>query len=324
MNMTNKNTLLEAFRLMWRIRLFEERAKKLYKKGFLAGSFLGALHTYVGEEAIAVGVCLTLNKQDYIFSTHRGHGHFIARGGRTDLMLAELQGKKTGYCGGRGGSMHLFDPAMGFLGANGIVGGGLPLAIGAGYSALYRGTDQVTVCFFGDGAASQGTFHESLNMAALWKLPVVFVCENNCYAVTTPVCDTVCVPDVAARASGYGMPGRAVDGNDFFAVHRAAEEAVNRAREKKGPSLIECKTYRVDPHCMVLPETRTEEELGEWKKADPIVRLAEYLKGEKIAGEPELEDIRREMLSEIDRAESFALASAFPDPQEFQREVRGT
>lgn len=317
-----REKLLEAFRLMCRIRFFEERAKTLYKKGLLYGSFLGALHTYIGEEAIAVGVCLNLAQDDYIFSTHRGHGHFIARGGRTDKMLAELQGKETGYCKGRGGSMHLFDPSIGFLGANGIVGGGIPLAIGSGYSALYRGTDQVTVCFFGDGGASQGTFHESLNMAGLWKLPVVFVCENNRYAVTTSVGDTICVANVAQRASGYNMPGEVVDGNDFLAVYRAARQAIEHARKGKGPYLLECKTYRVDPHCMVLPEMRAECELSEWKtKKDPIIRFGKYLKKEKFAGEPELETIRKEVLSEIDEAERFALASKFPDPQEFKREI---
>ncbi len=314
--------LLEAFRLMCRIRFFEERAKALYKKNLLSGNFMGALHTYVGEEAVAVGVCLNLAKDDYVFSTHRGHGHFIARGGRIDKTLAELQGKETGYCKGRGGSMHLFDPAAGFMGANGIVGGGIPQAIGSGYSALYRGTDQVTVCFFGDGAASQGTFHESLNMAGLWKLPVVFVCENNCYAVTTCVGDTISVADVAQRAAGYNMPGKVVDGNDFPAVYRAARQAVAHAREGKGPYLLECKTYRVDPHCMVLPEMRTEVELSEWKiKNDPIARFGKYLKKEKLAGEPELETIRKEVLSEIDDAERFALASKFPDPGEFKRET---
>ncbi|MFH2068913.1 MAG: thiamine pyrophosphate-dependent dehydrogenase E1 component subunit alpha [Candidatus Omnitrophota bacterium] len=314
--------LLEAFRLMCRIRFFEERAKTLYKKGLLCGSFLGALHTYIGEEAIAVGVCLNLAKDDYIFSTHRGHGHFIARGGRTDKTLAELQGKETGCCKGRGGSMHLFDPSIGFLGANGIVGGGIPLAIGSGYSALYRGTDQVTVCFFGDGGASQGTFHESLNMAGLWKLPVVFVCENNCYAVTTSVGDTICVANVAQRASGYNMPGEVVDGNDFLAVYRAARQAIEHTRKGKGPYLLECKTYRIDPHCMVLPEMRTECELSEWKtQRDPIIRLEKYLKKEKLAGDPELETIRKEILFEINEAERFALASKFPDPQEFKREM---
>ena len=259
--MCDKEKLVGMLELMYKIRFFEERAKKLYKAGMMAGNFLGALHSYIGEEAIAVGACSCLKKEDYILSTHRGHGHFIAKGGDLKRMLAELQGKETGYCKGRGGSMHLFDPKIGFLGGNGIVGGGIPIAIGTAFSARYRGSNQVTVCFFGDGAATQGTFHESLNMASLWKLPAVFICENNLYAVTTPTLETISIPNIGDRASAYGIPGKVIDGNDVMEVYQIVSESVEKSRSGEGPSLIECKTYRWDPHCFVIPETRVKDEM---------------------------------------------------------------
>ena len=316
-----KEDFLNILKLMYQIRLFEERAKKLYRQNRLAGNFLGALHTYIGQEAIAVGVCISLRKSDYVFSTHRGHGHFIAKGGDLKKAMAELHGKDTGYCHGRGGSMHLFYPEIGFLGGNGIVGAGIPLAIGAAYSAQYRHSDQVTVSFFGDGAACQGTFHESLNMASLWKLPVVFVCENNCYAVTTSVGESICVDDIARRASGYGITGKVVDGNDVLAVYAAAKEAIARARAGEGPTLLECKTYRIDPHCMVLPEMRSEKELEEWKKKDPILRFEIQLKKEFRVDEKVLERLKREITAEIDEAEKFAVSSPFPDVELFKRSI---
>ncbi len=314
---------INLLNVMYRIRLFEERAKKLYKQNRLAGSFMGALHTYIGQEAIAAGVCACLGKDDYVFSTHRGHGHFIARGGDLKKTLAELQGKETGYSRGFGGSMHLFDVNLGFMGGNGIVGGGIPLALGAAFSASYRGTDQVTVCFFGDGAAGQGTFHESLNIAALWKLPVIYVCENNCYAVTTSVRETVCVGDIACRAAGYGMWGKVVDGNDVLAVQTAAGEAVARARAGDGPSLLECKTYRIDPHCMVLPETRSKEELAEWKAKDPIEQLERRLLEEGLADRETLQHMKEKISQDLDDAERFALNSPFPGVDEFRRMIVG-
>lgn len=314
------NDLLEALKLMYSIRFFEEYAKKMYKKNLLAGSFMGALHSYIGQEAIAVGISLNLNRDDYVFSTHRGHGHFIAKGGSIKKMLAELMGKETGCSAGRGGSMHLFDKNIGFMGGNGIVGAGIPLALGAAYYAGYMKTKQVAVSFFGDGAASQGTFHESLNLASLWKLPVIFVCENNCYAVNTPVSETVCIPDIAARASGYGMPGETVDGNSFLKVHESARKAVGRARNGEGPTLLECKTYRIDPHCMVITETRKKQEIEEWRKKDPVSILEDYLKKEKKAGEQDIEKIKREALEEIAEAEKFAGESPFPDGRTFIRE----
>jgi len=312
-----KDEAVKILKLMLRIRFFEERCKKIYKQKMMAGNFLGALHTYIGQEAIAVGICLNLRKNDYVLSTHRCHGHFIAKGGDVRRMMAELQGKETGYCLGRGGSMHLFDTTIGFLGGNGIVGAGLPLAIGAAYSSLYRNTDQVTVCFFGDGAGCQGTFHESLNIAALWKLPVVFVCENNCYAVTTPVAETVSIPDIGVRAQNYGMVGAVVDGNDVLEVLETCKIAIDRARTGAGPTLLECKTYRVDPHCMVISETRCKTEIEEWKKKDPILLFQQKLLKEKLINKTELEQLEKEVLKEIDEAEKFAGESPYPNPVDF-------
>lgn len=319
--MVSKSQLLEFLKLMYKIRLFEERAKKLYKQNMLTENFLGALHTYIGQEAIAVGVCASLGKDDYVFSTHRCHGHFIAKGGNLKSILAELHGKKTGCCKGRGGSMHLFDSEIGFLGGNGIVGAGIPLALGTAYASWYRDLDRVTVCFFGDGAACQGTFHESLNMAALWKLPNVFICENNCYAVTTPVSDTVSVTDIAIRAKGYGLPGKVVDGNDVLAVYEEAAAAIAHARAGKGPMLIECKTYRIDPHCMAIPESRPPEEIKAWKNKDPILRLEEKLQHEGVASQTDFEVFKREILEELNEAEKFVQESPYPDVESFKRSI---
>jgi len=316
-----KEMMLEALKTMYRIRMFEEHAKKMYKENLLAGSFMGALHTYIGEEAIAAGVSMRLNKDDYVFSTHRGHGHFIAKGGNIQKMMAELMGKETGCSSGRGGSMHLFDRDINFMGGNGIVGAGLPLATGAAYRAKYLKTKQVSVCYFGDGAASQGTFHESLNLASLWKLPVIFVCENNCYAVNTPVSETVCVKDVAQRASGYGMPGEALDGNSLSDVYAAAGKAVERARNREGPALLECKTYRIDPHCMVAGDMRKKEEIERWKERDPIKLVEKEMLKENIAGTHDFEKIREEVAEEIKQAEKFALSSPLPDREKFKEEA---
>lgn len=318
--MLSRDKQINMLRLMYRIRLFEERAKKLYKEALRAREFLGALHSYIGEEAVAVGVCMCLRPDDYVFSTHRGHGHFIAKGGDLKRMLAELQGKETGYCRGRGGSMHLFCTEIGLMGGNGIVGGGIPLALGAGYSVQYRNSDQVSVCFFGDGGASQGTFHEALNMAALWRLPVVFVCENNCYAVTTPVSETISIPDIADRASSYGIPGKVVDGNNVLEVYEATQEAIDRAREGEGPTLLECKTYRIDPHCMVLPESRTEKEFEKWREKDPISRLERKLLEQRVATPEDFESLKGEVTKELDEAEDFAKNSAYPDAESLKTE----
>lgn len=319
--MSDKERLIGMLKLMYKIRFFEERAKKLYKAGMLSGNFLGALHSYIGQEAIAVGACSCLKRKDYVLSTHRGHGHCIAKGGDLKRILAELCGKETGYSHGRGGSMHLFDLEIGFLGGNGIVGGGIPIALGVALSTEYRESNQVAVCFFGDGAATQGTFHESLNIASLWKLPVIFICENNLYAVTTPVSETIAIPNVGERASAYGIPGKVIDGNDILLVSATVEEAVNRARTGKGPTLIECRTYRWDPHCFVITETRPKEEIEEWKTKDPIPRFEKKLLEEKIINQEEIERIKSEVIKEMDAAEKFAQESPLPSVEDFKEEV---
>lgn len=320
-SMQEREKLISMLELMYKIRFFEERAKKLYKTGMLSGKFLGALHSYIGEEAIAVGVCSCLKKDDYVLSTHRGHGHFIAKGGDLKRMLAELQGKESGYCRGRGGSMHLFSPEIGFMGGNGVMGAGIPLAIGTAFSAQYRGSNQATVCFFGDGSSNQGTFHESLNMASLWKLPVVFICENNLYAVTTSAAESISIPNVGDRACAYGIPGKVIDGNDVLKVHHTVSESVESARSGKGPSLIECKTYRWDPHCFVIAETRARDEIENWKKKDPIIRFEKKLLQQKIMADEDIKRIKSAVIKEIDSAEDFAKNSPFPDVESFKEEV---
>lgn len=313
---------LHLLELMITIREFEELARRLYRGKVVQG----ALHLYVGEEATAVGACAALRQDDCILSTHRGHGHCIAKGGDLKKMLAELCGRKTGYCRGRGGSMHLFAPDIGLMGGNGIVGGGIPLALGAAYTAKYQESDRVVLCFFSDGASNQGTCHESMNMAALWKLPLIFLCENNQYAATTPVADTLCVPDVAQRAAGYGMPGEVVDGMDVLAVHEATSRAVARARAGEGPSLIECKTFRYDPHCMVLADhrKRPKGETERWKGKDPIDSLEKKLLDEKQVTPESLGELRQRVMDKLSDAEAFARESDFPDPDDFRAEhVRG-
>lgn len=317
----NKKLLVDMLTLMYKIRLFEEKAKELYNKNRREGNFLGALHTYVGQEAIAVGVCASLKKEDYVFSSHRCHGHFIAKGGDLKKMLAELHGKEAGYCKGRGGSMHLFSREIGFMGGNGIVGGGIPLAIGAAFSSKYKNDGRVTCCFFGDGAASQGTFHESLNIAALWKLPVVFVCENNHYAVCTPVSKIISAKNIAELAIGYGISGEIVDGNDVLEVYEVAKKAIEKAREGKGPTLIECKTYRIDPHCMVVLETRSEEEINEWRRKDPIMRFENILLKEKVIDKNDMEKIKEMIIKELKEAEEFTNMSPYPNEENFVREI---
>ena len=309
-----RRTLRELLRRMTLIRAFECRARELFEQNRLQGRFLGALHSYEGEEAVAVGVCQALRKDDYVFSTHRGHGHTLAKGAAPRAMMAELLGKATGMSRGRGGSMHMFDPRLGLLGGNGIVGGGLSLALGSAFSAQYRGTDQVTVCFFGDGAACQGVFHESLNLAALWKLPVIYVCENNQYAVTTPVAQTLAISDIGERSAGYGCPGTVVDGMDVLAVYDAATAAVRHARAGKGPVLLECKTYRYCAHCMVIPDRRDTREREAWRETDPIVRFEADLLEQGAITPDELQRLQTEAQQTMEEAVAFAEASPYPDP----------
>jgi pyruvate dehydrogenase E1 component alpha subunit len=265
-----KEKLIDMYRKMLLIRYHETAAAE----AFAAGTIPGFVHLYVGEEAVAVGACANLRDDDYITSTHRGHGHCIAKGCNVKYMMAELIGKETGYCKGKGGSMHIADVGIGMLGANGMVGAGIPLACGAGLSAQIRGTDQVCISFFGDGASNQGTFHESLNLASIWRLPVVFVAENNLYAQTTPQKHAMNIRSIAERGAAYGMPSAEVDGNDLIAVYEAVHEAVKRARKGLGPTLLECVTYRWRGHFEgdVL-HYRTEKEVEEWKKKDPISKF---------------------------------------------------
>ena len=264
----SKEKLLDMYRKMLLIRYHDTKAGELYD----SKKVVGYLHLYVGEEAVAVGACSCLEKTDYITSTHRGHGHCIAKGCDPKFMMAELYGKKTGYCKGKGGSMHIADIDLGMLGANGIVGGGPPLACGSALSAKVRGTDQVTLCFIGDGGTNQGTFHEALNLASIWDLPVVFIVENNLYAEATPQSYHQKIRDIAVRAAAYNIPGEVVDGNDVLAVYETVGKAVKRARNGEGPTLIECKTYRYFGHNAGDDDLkyRTVEEVEEWKKKDAI------------------------------------------------------
>lgn len=275
------------------------------------------------EEAVAVGVCANLRRDDYVVGTHRGHGHCIAKGADPKRMMAELFGKSTGVCRGKGGSLHVADTSVGMLGASGIVGGGIPLATGAGLSIKYRGTDQVAASFFGDGASNQGTFHESLNLASIWDLPVIYVCENNQYAESTPVSKAMRVKNVADRAVAYDMPGAIVDGMDVIAVYKAAKEAVERARQGKGPTLIECKTYRYEGHEMGDPHNlyRSKEEIEEWKRRDAIQGLKRALVIDRIATEKEIETIEQEVKKLIEDAIKFADESPEPDPEDALRGV---
>ncbi len=309
--MLNREKQIDMLKLMYTIRQFEERTRKLFREGLI----YGALHHYIGQEAVAVGACTAIGEGDFVVSTHRGHGHCIAKGADLRFMMAELMGRESGYSRGHGGSMHIFSIREGLLGGNGIVGGGLPIALGAAFSAQYRQSGQVTLCFFGEGAASQGTFHESMNLASLWKLPVVYICENNLYAATTPVSDSAPIENIGERASAYDCPGRVVDGNDVLSVYQAAEEAVARARAGDGPTLIECKTFRYYPHCMVLSEHRARAEIREWKSRDPIIRFEKKLLGEGVMVSEDWEKLKREVEGAIDEAVSFAKESPYPSAE---------
>lgn len=307
-----RETLLLMVERMLKVRHFEDRVKDL----FAAGEMPGFVHLYLGEEAVAVGACAALNDDDYITSTHRGHGHIIAKGGDVKRMMAELYGKATGYNKGKGGSMHIADPSLGILGANGIVGAGLPIATGAGLSAKLRKSGQVTVCFFGDGASNQGTFHEAINIAAAFDLPVVYVCENNLYAVGTRQSDVRKVEDIADRGVGYDIPGLAVDGNDVVAVYEACKEAVDRARAGMGPTLIECKTYRWRTHFEGEPDTyRPPEEVEAWIKREPIAPYRRLLIEQGVLTEAEADGIEAQVVKELDEAVEFARQSPLPEPE---------
>jgi pyruvate dehydrogenase E1 component alpha subunit len=303
---------------MLEIRFFEEKVFDLYAQNLVPGT----IHLYLGEEAVAVGVCNLLRKDDYITSTHRGHGHCIAKGAELKRTMAEILGKKTGYCKGKGGSMHIADFKIGMLGATAVVGAGLPIAVGAGLSAKLRKTDQIVACFFGEGASNQGTFHESINMASTWKLPVIFVCENNLYAMGTRQSRVMNIENIADRAVAYGIPGEVVDGNDVLAVYEATQKAVERARNDEGPTLIECKTYRHKGHSRVDPaKYRPKEEVEEWLAKDPIKRFKEKLLQTNTLTESEIQQIEKEVSDEIEEAVKFAMESPYPAPEEALEDV---
>jgi pyruvate dehydrogenase E1 component alpha subunit len=305
------------YRRMFSIRVFEERVEQL----FAAGELPGFVHLYIGEEACAVGVCSALNDSDYITSTHRGHGHCIGKGGRLDRMMAELFAKRTGYNKGKGGSMHIAATEIGILGANGIVGAGVPIALGAALSSKMQGNERVAVAFFGDGASNQGSVHESMNMAAAFNLPIVFVCENNQYGVGTPLCAISRNPDIYKRAAGYGMPGRAVDGMSVVAVHDAACEYIHQARSGGGPAVLEVKTWRYRAHFQGEPASyRTAEQEREWLDRDPIQIAKRELQAFGLS-EQEQANVEKEVRIELENAVQFGRSSPSPDISEAFTEI---
>ncbi len=315
--------LLDIYHTMQKIRLFESKVRDLA----VAGEIPGFVHVSIGEEASAAGVCAALRTTDRITSTHRGHGHLIAKGGRLDKMMAEIFGKRTGYCKGKGGSMHIVDYSLGILGANGIVGGGLPIATGSGLAAVIAGKDDVTASFFGDGASNEGTFHESLNLAAVWKLPVIFVCENNGFGEFTPMETVTSVKDIAVRAQAYGIPGHIVDGNDVLEVFRYTSEAVARARAGEGPTLLECKTYRWEGHVVgeaaFLGEGayRAKSEIEAWKLKCPLIRFEKWCAENGKISTIELKKIVADTEKELAAAIEFARSSELPDASEVTDDV---
>lgn len=305
---------------MVRIRFFEEAAGRLFE----ANKMPGFIHLYVGQEAVASGVSVALRDDDQISSTHRGHGHLVAKGGDLKKMMAELMGKATGYCNGKGGSMHICDLELNMLGANGIVGGGVPIAVGAGFANKYRGNDTVSVVFFGDGSTNIGAFHEAANMAAALKLPVLFVCENNEYAEYTPREKSMAIKDVVERAAAYGMPGKIVDGMDAIAVYEATAQMLETVRAGEGPSFLECKTYRYYNHHGIQTlgmKYRSDDEVEEWKGRDAIDALQRVMVADGVATEDEIDAIRASVQAEVDAAVEFADNSPMPDPEELLKNV---
>ena len=310
----------EFYRKMLAVRLFEQRAIELYTRGEIRG----VIHPYIGEEAVAVGACAVLNNDDYVVSTHRGHGHCIAKGASLDRMMAELLGRSNGYCRGKGGSMHLAAFEVRMLGAIGIVAAGIPIAVGAGLSVKLRKTRQVVICFFGDGAVNQGAFHEGLNMAAVWNLPVVFLCENNFYAISTHVSRVSAVTELARRSCAYDIPGKRVDGNSVWAVYEAVQEAVARARDGSGPSLIEAVTYRYEGHYVGDPgHYRPPEELEKWQRKDPIKKLRKELLAKNWLEPKALEELEQEVAQDVQRAVEFARKSPYPAEEELTNDIFG-
>ncbi len=313
-----KEKLIELYRSMVRIRTFDERVAR----EFAAGTIPGAAHLYSGQEAVAAGVCANLKPDDYITSTHRGHGHLIAKGAKTHLMMAEIFGKKTGYNKGKGGSMHITAPELGIMGASGIVAGMVSIAAGAALSAQMRGTDQVAICFMGDGATNSGRFHESANLAACWNLPVVYVIENNLYGESTSLSAVCRLVNLSERAAAYGMPGTTIDGNDVLAVFEEAGKNIVRARKGEGPAIVECKTYRHHGHFEGDPQTyKPKAEVEAWMKKDPIPGFRLRLIETGILTKDSAESIDRELNQEIDAAVKFAVESEHPAPEETLEDV---
>lgn len=310
---------LGLLRSMLLIRYSEEQLVKCYARGEIPGG----MHTYIGEEAVAVGLCAHLRKDDAVFSTHRGHGHAIAKGMKPERLIAEVLGKATGCCQGRGGSMHLYEPDVGFYGTSGIVGPSILLASGAAYKFKLEGSGRVGVAFFGDGASNNGAFHEGLNMATTWQLPVIFVCENNMYATEVAFAYASKSSSVASRACGYNLPGVEVDGNDVLAVYQAAGEAIQNARQGNGPTLIECHTYRTRAHSEGMRDAgyRTQEEIDSWKARDPIKLFKELLLQLGVVPATELEALEAELLTTAEEAAQFARQSPMPDPSTVAQHV---
>lgn len=304
--------------MMVRIRAFEMKLAELVRELVIKGT----LHPYVGQEAVATGVCFALRPDDYITSNHRGHGHALAKGADMNRMMAELLGRQTGYCKGKGGSMHIADLDLGMLGCNGIVGGGIGITAGAALSAKLRGTDQVSVGFFGDGAANTGIVHEAMNLAAAWQLPAIFICENNQYALSMPYAKAVAAPDIASRAVGYGMPGEVVDGNDALAVRAATRRAVLHARHGRGPTLLECKTYRWLQHSLrVKGPDRPADEEASWKARCPIAQLRGQLASERLLDDAGFAAVEMAAAKEVEDSVAFALASPEPTLDEIETDI---
>lgn len=317
----SKEQLMAFYETMYKTRRFEEETFEFYKQGLMAG----LAHLYMGEEAIAAGVCAALDEKDYIGSTHRGHGHLVARGAEIDRMMAEILGKKTGYSHGKGGSMHIMAMDKGILGANGIVGGEIPIATGAAYTAKYKKTGQVAVSFMGDSATNEGTFHESINMAAAWDLPCIYVIENNLYGISVDIRDVTNTPDLAVRAKAYDIPGVVVDGMDVIAVYEAAKKAVERARNGEGPTLIECKTYRWQGHHVGDPATyrkrKSETEKEDWMARCPIANLKKAMLEAGKATEEDFAAMETKIEEQIQAAVKFAVDSEYPDAEEAYTDV---
>ncbi len=338
--MPDKALLTQMLQKMCRIRFFEERLKCFYDyRGYSQigtpeeeaqttdelltcvgydfaseGMIGGAVHLSIGQEGVSVGVCTNLEPADMIVSSHRSHGHTLAKGCDVRAALAELMGRRDGLSHGCGGSMHLYDPAHGMLGGNGIIGGQVPVALGPAFAAKYRGEPNVSVAFFGDGGANQGSVYEALNLAALWQLPILFVCENNLYANTTPAAIAMATADIAPRAAAFGMPALTVDGQDVLAVYEVAREAVDRARTGGGPTFIEAKTYRYEGHCGVSSGHQNPQECERWRQRDPIALFSHRVIAEGTLSEMDVENVRSQVMAEIDEAEQFAKNSPFPEP----------